>query len=167
MLFIITFIFVILIITTLIDIRTVYLYTGYYFIGKTIVFKQFPAVLELLKDANTNAIASIIFPKAQMRFKIIKRQNENEWWLELQVSNRKRKIFDEVYALYFTHKPKKIMNGKIIYYLGYDVSKIFFFLSELFIKNLGIKETSKISVEYKNTRIMKSINEYIMEYSEF
>ncbi len=90
---IVTVILLAVIMFLIFDIRSDLLYGKSYYTNKTVILSEFNYFLELLKDANSNAKASVIFPKAQIRFKIIKKQDEKEWWFELQVTKRKGVIF--------------------------------------------------------------------------
>ena len=134
-----------------------------YDLSKVIEFNKLHYTLELLKDANANAILSIVYPKAQLKFEIVKRQDEKEWWFELHVKKRKRKLFDKSYSKHF---PNEVLESrrKVIYKLGYDVKKIYSFLEEVFIKNLGLDKSSKISVNFNNTRVLHNLEYYQNKY---
>ncbi len=161
---IITIVLFAIILFLIYDITMDILYGKSYLVNRTLLFSEFQFFLELLKDANVNAILSIVYPKAQLKFEIIKRQNEKEWWFELHVKKRKRKLFDIFYPKHF---PNEVLESrrKVIYKLGYDVKKIYSFLEEVFIKNLGLDKNSKISANFNNTRVLHNLKYYQNKYS--
>ncbi|GEM_PF-3433089 len=130
-----------------------------YYTNHILTFNEISYCLKLLRDANVGAIASIIFPKAQLKFEIVKTQNEKEWWFELQVKKSKRNLFDKTYAKYFKNE---IINKKrkVTYNIGHDVNKIYSFLEEVFIKNLKVNENMKISISFNNTSVLNGIDYY-------
>lgn len=142
---------------------------GRYLIGSSILeVKELIRSLQILEQANPNAVLRLKFIDSLQAIRVYKKQDFNKWWFECSVPIKNEKIFSHIVIDNGITKNTDFIPGGILadrykFYIGSDSNNALEMITQYFYKVHKCKADSKIQVVYKKTRVEESICNAILK----